>query len=63
MGLAVFSINLVLGPFWKYFSKFSKKDPFQKVYIEKLFLLLNLVSLDFTPARLKELLTSVKLNL
>ena len=37
-----------LGPFWNFFSKFSKKDHFQKINIEKLYLLFNLVSLDLT---------------
>ena len=37
-----------LGPFWNFFSRFSKKDNFQKFYIEKLYLLINLVSLDIT---------------
>ena len=37
-----------LGPFWNFFSKFSKKDHFQKMNLEKLFLLFNLVSLDLS---------------
>ena len=37
-----------LGPVWNFFSKFSKKVRFQKIYIEKLYLLFNLVSLDLT---------------
>ena len=34
MVFAVFSINLVLGPFWNFFSEFSKKVHIQKVHIK-----------------------------
>ena len=37
-----------LGPFWNLFSKYSKKDHFQKMNFEKLYLSFNLVSLDLT---------------
>ena len=37
-----------LGQFWNFFSKFSKKDHFQKINIEKLYLLFNLEPLDLT---------------
>ena len=44
MVFAIFGIRLVFGTVLEFFSsKFSKKDHFQKINIEKLYLLFNLV--------------------
>ena len=51
MLFAIFGISLVFGTDLEFFSKFSKKDHFQKMNIERLYLLFNLVSLDLTKKR------------